>query len=271
MIPEKQIDFCILIPCYNNFTGLIASLNSVHYPIDRYLVLVMDDGSKEAIAIEDIDRETDSKWPVVVLRNEQNQGITRSLNRGLAWIMENTRASYIARLDCGDTCDDRRFFLQVAYLEAHPEVGLLGSWCRFEEKGTGKGYSYTTPTNYKDILRAMYFKNVFIHPTVMFRADLLAASGFYPGGFEYAEDYAFFWKLIRVREAVVLDQFLVICELNTQGLSYQNKGKQLIARGKVVKAFGTLKVLKILGFLRLGLLFILPKRLTLLLKQLKAQ
>jgi hypothetical protein len=157
----------------------------------------------------------------------------------------------------------------VEWLDAHPDTGLLGTWCRFKEKGTGYNYPYTTPTGHEKIMKAMYLRNVFIHPTVMFRASLLPEAGHYPENFEYAEDYAFFWKLITLQKAHVLGTFMVICEINREGLSYANKGKQLVSRWHVVKRYGTSKPLKILAFMRISLLFILPKRLTLLLKQSK--
>ncbi len=263
----EEIDFCLLIPCYNNFSGLVVSLKSVFYSSSNFLILVIDDGSNQAVTVEGINTELDIKKPVVVLRNEKNLGITATLNKGLSWIEENTDARYIARLDCGDLCAEERFLTQVQYLEAHPETGLVGSWCQFQDKETLEKYSYKTPVQHEDILRAMYFRNVFIHPTVMFRRFLLEQSGYYPDGFEYAEDYAFFWKLIKIKQSFVFDKFLVVCELNKGGLSYRNKGKQLIARWKVVRTFGSNLALKITACIRLVLLFVLPKEITLQLKK----
>lgn len=57
MKPFSKIDFCLLIPCYNNFNGLIVSLKSVIYSSGNYLVLVIDDGSKEAASLEEMNKE----------------------------------------------------------------------------------------------------------------------------------------------------------------------------------------------------------------------
>src|SRR5688500_10785280 len=131
-----EIDFCLLIPCYNNFNGLIVSLKSVIYSSENYLVLVIDDGSKELVTIERIKAAMDAKKPAVVLHNEKNLGITATLNKGLSWIEENTSARYIARLDCGDICMPERFVMQVEFMDAHPETGLIGSWCRIVDEET---------------------------------------------------------------------------------------------------------------------------------------
>ncbi|MGZ8539096.1 MAG: glycosyltransferase [Chitinophagaceae bacterium] len=265
----EALDFCLLIPCYNNFNGLILSLKSVVYPTGNFIVLVIDDGSNEPVTVERIDKAIDEKKPVVVLQNKKNLGITATLNKGLSWIEENTGAIYIARLDCGDICVPERFRLQVQYMNENPGTGLIGSWCRIIDEETSFTYSYKTPTQHSAIKKAMHFRNVFMHATVMFRTALLKNVGYYPTNFEYAEDYAFFWKLINTRQSFIMDKFLVICELNKKGLSFSNKGKQLFARAKVVRTFGSNLVLKITAYVRLSVLFILPKQIALQFKKWK--
>ena len=262
----EEIDFCLLIPCYNNFSGLIESLKSIVYPNKKYLIVIVDDGSVEPIMIDSVKSKIRDEKPIIVLSNETNKGITEALNKGLSWIEENVNTKYIARLDCSDTCSAERFITQVQYLDAHPETGLLGSWCKFEEKGTSLKYSYTTPTDHKAIIKAMHFRNVFIHPTVMFRASLLKKIGYYPAGFHYAEDYAFFWKIILISKSFILDKILVISEINRQGISFKKKAEQLAARWKVVNTFSKSLPLKAAGFIKLKLLHILPKGVVLWLK-----
>lgn len=264
-----NIDFCLLIPCYNNIDGLIASLESVEYDPGKYLIVVVDDGSREMVRPEHVSARIKTEKPVVILRNEKNLGITATLNRGLGWIESQTDAKYIARLDCGDICDSKRFVKQVACMDQHPGVGLLGSWCKIVDKATSFNYSYKATPGSKAIRKAMYFRNVFMHATVMFRGSLLKTTGYYPTNFEYAEDYAFFWKLMNVSEVMMQDEFLVVCELNKSGISYKNKSKQLMARARVVSTFGKSIALKFAAYVRLLLLFILPKRITLRLKKWK--
>lgn len=265
----EAIDFCLLIPCYNNFDGLIDSLKSVFYLSEKYLVLIIDDGSSEPVTLERINKVLDLEKQLIVLQNEKNLGITATLNKGLSWIEKNTDATYIARLDCGDKCNEERFSLQVKYMDAHPQTGLIGSWCKIIDNETSFAYSYKTPTQHAAIRKAMYARNVFMHATVMFRTSVLKQVGHYPTNFEYAEDYAFFWKLITASESFIFNKFLVICDLNKKGISYKNKSKQLYARWRVVNAFGSNLVLKLSAYIRLTLLFILPKRIALQFKRWK--
>ena len=262
---EQELDFCLLIPCYNNRAGLMHSLSSVKYSPNRFLVLVVDDGSAEPID----EKEISNQIPVKVIRLEKNQGITNALNTGLRWIQDYLSVKYIARLDCDDTCDPERFNIQVSYMEGHPEAVLAGSWCLFKSGNSGDSYVYSTPTEDNAIRKAMYYRNVFIHPTVIFRKDVLLKTGMYPTDFELAEDYALFWKLMGEGQTFVDRRLLVTTRINKTGISFKNRGKQLIARQKVVNYYGKNPILKVIAIIRLGILFLVPKRLILPLKNLK--
>lgn len=61
---------------------------------------------------------------IKVLENDKNRGLIYSLNRGIA----AARGTYIARMDDDDFSFPLRFEKQVAYLQKHPEIAVLGSW-----------------------------------------------------------------------------------------------------------------------------------------------
>lgn len=264
---KSAIDFCLLIPCYNDTAGLIQSLKSVQYHAEKYAVVVVDDGSEVAVNMGFLKTSVPHILNLHVLRLPQNSGITTALNTGLRWILENTDTPYIARLDCRDTCDSQRFYKQVTFLNTHIRVGLLGSWCTFTQQQHNIRYTYTTPLRHAAIIKAMHLRNVFIHPGVMFRTALLNEAGLYPYDFPHAEDYAFFWKLLQRAEGAVLGEPLTHCVLTENGISFLNRRAQLHSRKKVVRRFGSIAVLKGLGIAKLYILLIMPKGLLLRLKR----
>ena len=89
MIKSKSLDFCLLIPCYDNLDGLLFSLRSVTYYPDRFMVLIVDDGSVVPVTSASIRLGVKINFPLFILRNEVNQGIAAALNSGLQWIEEN--------------------------------------------------------------------------------------------------------------------------------------------------------------------------------------
>ena len=244
----------------------MASLESVFYDANRFTVVIVDDGSKVPVSAQQIKSELKNIGSITVLGNEQNRGITDALNRGLQWIEEHLTVKYIARLDCGDLCHRHRFYRQIDYMNNHPDVGLLGSWCLFKDKKKSFGFPFRTPTGHESITKAMHLGNVFIHSTTMFRTSLLKTAGGYPSEFIYAEDYAFFWKLIKVTRSHILDEFLITYEIDEEGLSIKNRQKQLTSRARIIATFGTNPFRKIVGILRTKALSIMPKRLVLPLK-----
>ncbi len=158
------IECCILIPCYNNFDGLIESLKSINYPSNKYVVVIVDDGSTDPVSIEKIYHRIACAMNLEVIRLATNQGITKALNKGLEFIYTNYSAQFIARLDCGDICSSQRFYTQIAFFEKHTDVYLTGTWCYFKDKLTGVAYKYNTPVLHTAIKRDMYFRNVLYIP-----------------------------------------------------------------------------------------------------------
>lgn len=269
MAPLKEFDFCLLIPCYNNRAGLLRSLQSVHYDAARYYVLIVDDGSEEALDPVSLKSEMDPGMSLYILRKSVNEGITKALNDGLKWIAQRDDVRYVARLDCGDTCSEERFYKQVKLLDINKQMVLLGTWCVFREPVTGREYVYRTPTDHQAIVRGMYYRNLFIHPGIIFRLTAARAVNFYPENFEYAEDYAFCWQLLNTGEGHIIDEVLVCCEISYTGISFKNKRKQLMARWKVIKKFAPHAIRKVSGLTRVLTLFLFPASLILWFKLLR--
>ncbi|MFT3934294.1 MAG: glycosyltransferase [Chitinophagaceae bacterium] len=254
---SSRLDICVLIPCYNNNEGLQKTLKSITYNNQRLTVLVVDDGSTEPVAI---DQHLPYSFSTSVLRLSKNQGIITALNKGLEYIYTNLDVKYIARLDCGDICHPDRFLKQVNFLENNQEIDLVGSWCYFEDFSNGKGYEYRTPTNHNAIVKGMYFRNVFVHPTVMWRTSVLKKER-YPALYPHAEDYGLFYDIVVKRLTAIIPEFLVTCEINRKGISLTHRQEQLKSRLKVVKDFGKNKLLLAAGVIKMVILIALPYKL----------
>ncbi|HTL07591.1 MAG TPA: glycosyltransferase [Chitinophagaceae bacterium] len=257
---SSPLDICVLIPCHNNFEGLIDSINSIVYDHQRLMVVVVDDGSATAITRTRLYTSIPAAVNIQLVRLRQNQGITKALNAGLDFIYANYAVQFIARLDCGDICRPDRFHQQIAFLNTHPNIDLLGSWCYFRNPVTGTAYEYRTPTDHEEIERSMYFRNVFVHPTVMWRVAALQPLR-YPVKYPHAEDYGLFYDIISKKRTAIISEFLVTCEVNQTGISFLNRSEQLRSRLRVIKDYGRNKLLLAAGMLKLAFLMALPYRL----------
>jgi glycosyltransferase involved in cell wall biosynthesis len=257
---RPYLDFFLLIPFYNNLTGLIRSIQSVRYNPVNYGLLIVDDGSKMALQLSDLAAYIQPGQTVKIIRLPENQGITKALNTGLEWLKKRDDFRFVARLDCGDLCIATRFQTQIDFLTLHPDIDLVGSWCVFKNFSTGFSYRYITPTEHKKILRGMYFRNLFIHPTVMWKADVTGRMGEYPGNFPHAEDYGFFYQILNKGKGAIIPEELVICEINPKGISLHFRKEQLKSRMQVVKQYGKNWFFSLLGVLKIWVLLAIPYR-----------
>lgn len=105
---------------------------------------------------------------IIYLKNPQNLGIAQSYNR----LLESARAPYVALMNHDDIATPQRFAKQLAYLKAHPEVGLIGTgYKKFGELNRFK--TITPPAEDSKIRALMLFKSPIHHPTIMFRRHLV--------------------------------------------------------------------------------------------------
>jgi glycosyltransferase involved in cell wall biosynthesis len=255
---QPPFDFCLLIPYFNSLAGLNFSLESLSYDPLRFVVLIIDDGSKDALRLEDLSQLVPAELLITIVRLPGNRGITEALNKGLEWLEGNKNCRFVARLDCGDLCREDRFHQQIQFLDSHPDIDMVGSWCLFKNFSSGWAFRYKTPIEHEKIVLGMYFRNVFRHSTVMWRAELIGKSGFYPYNFPHAEDYGFFYQILNNAKAAIIPQDLVICEINPKSISVSHRKEQLKSRIRVIRKYGQNKVYTSLGVIKLWCLLIIP-------------
>ena len=253
--PEFRL--CVLIPYFNNPAGLLKSLESIFFEGNSCLVLIVNDGSRLVPSEKELEEAVAGKYIVKWIQQDQNRGIVYALNVGLDWIRNNGNSEYIARLDCGDICSRARFNRQVTWLQDHPESILVGSWCEFRNYALKFRYLYKTPTEDGEIRKGMYYRNLFIHPTVMWREN--QAEGLkYSEEFQHTEDYGFFFELMDKGKVEILPEVLVTAEINPGGISLKGRRAQLKGRWQVISCYGNHPFRRLAGKIRLAFLFCMP-------------
>ncbi len=120
----------------------------------------------------------------ITLVHEPHVGIAHALNTGLA----HARGSLIARMDADDVSHPERLAKQVAHLEAHPDIGVLGTATRFastvpEHRGMLAYVAWQNRILSPDAHAVKRFVDApLAHPTVMFRRALVERHGGYDTG-----------------------------------------------------------------------------------------
>lgn len=120
-------------------------------------------------------------------------GLVAALNIG----MERARAPFVARMDADDVAEPSRFERQLAHLEAHRDVAVVGTGYRYiDADGTPTGRRRTEGGPHR-LRAAVWFGNPIAHPTVMFAIDRLDAPPRYAAGHPDAEDLELWLRLMR--------------------------------------------------------------------------
>jgi glycosyltransferase involved in cell wall biosynthesis len=246
----------IIIPHYNNLKGLKKSLASISdiEPVD---VLIIDDGSKIKPDEKELKKEFPQINDIKVILNDKNRGIEYVLNDGLKYALEHNY-KYISRLDCGDICYPERFQIQKDFLDKNPDIYLIGSYVEMIDTKGNTLFIYKPPTTHEKITKKMCINNVFIHPSVMFRKEVIKKVGFYPLNYKYAEDYAYFYKIVKTYKVANIDKVLLKCEINPLGISLSKRKIQLKSRIKVILDFCDCSWIKLYSLIRNFIMFIIP-------------
>lgn len=227
-MPDLRPDLCVLIPVFRDQAGLIETLEVLGGQPHPFDIVVVDDGSPEPIRCA----ARYGSHDVTLQRLDRNRGIEHALNAGLETILSRGYR-HIARLDCGDLPLPGRFERQQEFLDAHPDVGMVGTWARCVNDAGDYLFTLRFPTEHPRMLRRQRYVPALLHPTIMIRAEALRDVGLYSDRYKTAEDYDLFvrmgrrWRLANIPE--VLTQYIV----SETGTTAAKRKRNLVARFRV--------------------------------------
>jgi len=255
-------DIAVLMAAYNadaTIREAVASILASSVTVDLFVV---DDCSR--VPVEAL---LGSPPGVTFIRLARNGGLAAALNAGLRHILP-LNYKYIARMDADDVSYPHRFAAQIAFLERHPEVGMVGSGARFIDDETGALVMYYAPPRvHQQIRDALYFNNCFVHPTWLMRSDVMARLGPYSLDYTAAEDYEF---VRRAASQVVLanvGEYLLDYRISSGGISVSKRRRQLLDRLKIqLKYRDATKWRCWAGIAKTLLLFVIPRKVVSMLK-----
>ncbi len=189
------------MPSFNAMPFLRDAVNSVCRQTYRdWELIVVDDGSTDQ-SKQYLKSMTDSRIRVIYQRN---QGPSIAFNRGFA----ACESEFVARMDADDVSAETRFAEQVAFLRAHPEIGLVGA--QYEPLGTRRvGRRSHLPVLHDQIFSALLKgRHAICNPTVMCRTSLLRQIGGYRAD-GVLEDWAMFLGMGQITRLANLDRALL--------------------------------------------------------------
>jgi len=186
---------------------------------DFELIVIEDASSDNSLAV--LQSFADKR--IRIIRHSANMGAAVSRNDGMAAAC----GEFIAIMDADDVSMPTRLERQVAFFDAHPQVGLVG--CGIYDNIDSSGMVLSTsilPKDNDSIQQALLKRWCFVHSSIMFRKSAQESIGGYRTTFEPAEDHDFILRMLEHTQAHSLDERLVSYRLNPNGLSV--RGHQYI-------------------------------------------
>lgn len=224
----------VAIPVFNGERFLEATLCSVVAQTLREfeVVLVLDGCTDRSVDI--VHRMKDSRF--IIIEKPKNEGLVRALNT----IHERASAPLIARVDQDDVDEPDRLERQVRFLDAHPEVDILGT--RFDyidENGRPAGQPKPFPQNHYRIKRDFQRYTAIGGPTCMYRLEKILAAGGYCEEFNYIEDVSLWLAcLAHGYRFANLPQILVHYRVHEEQSSTCNHHRMLPERMQAYERWG---------------------------------
>ncbi len=259
--PRSRV--AVLMAAYNAERTIRQAVDSILANTFAADLFIVDDCSKVPVAVT----LADLGDRITVMRLPVNSGPSEARNQGLRRILAEGY-EFVAIMDADDAAYPDRIALQVAHLDAHPDVGAVGGFIRMmEETSFEPVWVQQYPIDDDGIRRAMFFNFAMAHPTILFRSTVLAAAGDYDRAMRTAEDYDLLRRIQRSWRLANLPRVVLDYRLSLHGQSMGNRRRQLHDRLMVqLRGFEPLAWRAWVGVLWTLVLFLVPMRVKMALK-----
>ena len=189
LLEKEDYKFSVLMPIYihekdDELRAAIDSVINQTLMPDEILIIADKEIPQNT---RDILEEYKSKYPEifnpVILDEPANLGKALQIGVNIA------KYPIIARMDADDIARNDRFEKQIAYLQQHPELDLVGSWItEFEGKPENIYAKRELPTEPNEIYNFCKFRSPLNHMTVMYKKESVLKAGNYTAR-KRMEDY----------------------------------------------------------------------------------
>ena len=179
----------VLMPVYKTKEAYLReAIESVlNQTFTDFEFLILDDCPKDNR--EAVVKFYDDKR-IKYVKNEKNLGISKSRNK----LIDMAQGEYLAVFDHDDISLPMRFEKEVAYLDTHPEVGVVSCWVDYISDNSKGIHSLADDIEIKASLMDVC---ALVHSASMIRKSVLVKNNVhYEEEFSPAEDYCLWLRLI---------------------------------------------------------------------------
>lgn len=196
----------VLLPVYNASRYLSECLDSVlAQTFTDFEVIAVNDGSTDrSLAILEAYASRDHRVKVI---SRANTGIVGALNDGLI----ACRGDFVARMDADDYAYRNRFAKQLDFLRNHPKCVVCGTAVHFTDPAGNPVKPCPRLLTHDAIVSKLLEGDggAMIHPSVMFRREVVMSLGGYRECAQWIEDLDLYLRLSEYGQLANLPDYLL--------------------------------------------------------------
>jgi glycosyltransferase involved in cell wall biosynthesis/exopolysaccharide biosynthesis predicted pyruvyltransferase EpsI len=219
---DREVSVSVVMPVYNGEKYIKEAIDSILNQTfsDFEFIIVNEYGSNEAVC-KIIQEYAKKDKRIVIINNTEKLGISASLNIG----MDRAKGKYIARMDADDISESTRFEKQVAFLDEHPEISILGVRPVIFGEADWQWPIETDPEYCRAML--LFFHPV-VHPSVMIRkADFDKHGLRYNENYHATEDYDLWARASEYLKISNIDEPLLRYRMHKSNATHANNSTGL--------------------------------------------
>ncbi|MGK7950552.1 MAG: glycosyltransferase [Xenococcaceae cyanobacterium] len=181
----------VLMSVYNGMPYLKDAIDSIlQQTFTDFKFLIFDDASTDGTS-QILVQYAQKDNRIQIVTNDRNYGLGANLARGV----EMAKTPWIGRMDADDVAVPNRLEMQVKYINAHPEIDILGGYVTdIDENGAVVG-ERRFPESNEEIQKLVWTCPVF-HPTVMLRREAILKVGSYSPKLRKRQDYELWFRCV---------------------------------------------------------------------------
>lgn len=214
----------VVITAYNSAAYIADAIESVlnqSRAVDE--IVVVDDGSTDSTrrVVADFAHEG------IKFIQQHNTGPGAARNKGI----RETSGEFIAFLDADDMWLENKTRLQLEYLSAHPNAGLVSGYAHWWNVNSDQSHIRgKMPHDMKDLHKEILVRNVLGNPSmVMVRRAALEKVGLFNEGIRWGQDWELWQRLVRQFDAGMVPEPVTIYRWHQHNLSHVRKWERLLS------------------------------------------
>jgi glycosyltransferase involved in cell wall biosynthesis len=202
--PSVTPTVSVVMAVYNGARYVRQAIDSIlDQTFAGFELVIVDDGSTDETP-HILHSYQDTR--LVLVKNEQNLGLARSLNRGI----QVSQAKYIARQDADDISYPQRLETQVAVLDAHPEIGAVGTGAKWVDDNSRMLQVWPPPSDNAEIQQTLLRYCCLIHGSTMYRRCAVEELGGYDIAMRTGQDYDLWLRMSETWDLACLPDVLYV-------------------------------------------------------------